>query len=229
MRINFIGDVHGQFEKLKHILEENPADLALVAGDYGIWTDFRKESIPERYHTDFPYPVWFIDGNHENHNELDKYERGKIHQLTDKLSFCAYGSTFTHNATTFLFCGGAYSIDKHLRVPFVSWWPTECITEEDQSFLPDCNVDVVVSHTAPSFIVQDLAQVYPGSNEKILAYDPSCDYLEDVYKWYKPKIWIFGHWHKYYKAVHDDCLFVGLDMVPLRTIRSSQFLFPLNT
>ena len=88
-----VGDVHGCFENLNIILKAHQnLDAAIVCGDYGIWNDFSPQNIPETYNIDYPCPVYFVDGNHENHAALDTYERGKIHKIIGNLYFCAYGS-----------------------------------------------------------------------------------------------------------------------------------------
>lgn len=219
-KVLIVGDVHAQFHMLKEIIEfakeRDGVDKCIVCGDYGIWNDFKTNVIPNEYKIDYGMPVYFCDGNHENHAELDKYERGKIHQLTDWLHFCAFGSVLDIDGYKFLFCGGADSIDKQYRKPFVSWWPTECIALEDLDYLPDEKIDVVISHTGPtepSRLLADTAGLQFGG--KLL--DPSCAYLDRVLDRYQPKHWFFGHWHYQFSCHMGLTEFHALHMIPNRS------------
>ena len=219
-KVLIVGDVHAQFYMLKEIIDyahkHDEVDKCIVCGDYGIWNDFKTDSIPKKYNMDYGIPVYFCDGNHENHAELDKYERGKIHQLTDWLYFCAFGSVLDIDGYKFLFCGGADSIDKQLRKPFVSWWPTECITLEDLDYLPAEKIDVVISHTAPTEVCDLLiGKCELASGGKSL--DPSCAYLDRVLHKYIPKQWYFGHWHYEFFCKVGSTEFYGLHMIPNRS------------
>lgn len=223
-KVLIVGDVHGNFDSLRTLIqyyrELIGIEYCIVCGDYGIWTDFKKDQIPLSYNTNYGIPVYFCDGNHENHAELDKYERGEIHQLTDWLHFCAFGSVLELNGTNILFCGGADSIDKQLRTPYVSWWPTEVISLEDLDYLPNCSIDTVISHTCPSeiadVIMQSHLQTIPGKS-----LDPSCSYLDRVLERYKPNEWVFGHWHISFNWALNGTEFFGLNMLPQRLIKRS--------
>ena len=215
-KILVLGDVHGAFNNLKTILDAKTPDLAIVCGDYGVWTDFTPNNIPNKYNVKYPCDVYFVDGNHDNHASLDTYERGKIHKLTDKLYYCSYGSSLTINNKTILFCGGAESIDKGFRMPFVSWWPTECISESDQEYLPNTTVDIVISHTAPNFIIDNMFKEQNMLSFSIKCNDPSAKYLSDVYNKYKPKQWFFGHMHASYHEQYEHTEFYCLNMIPMR-------------
>ena len=223
-KVLIVGDVHAQFYMLKETIEfaqkHYDIDKCLVCGDYGIWNDFKVDSIPKKYKMDYGVPVYFCDGNHENHAELDKYERGKIHQLTDWLYYCAFGSVLEIGGENFLFCGGADSIDKQLRKPFVSWWPTETISLEDLDYLPETDISVVISHTAPTRVCELLTESlgvsgYNGRGGKLL--DPSCAYLDRVLDKYIPKRWYFGHWHYQFHMKNLLTEFFGLHMLPNRS------------
>lgn len=220
-----VGDIHGCFDNLLSLIKarqkKTRLDAVIVCGDYGIWTDFKKEKIPAAYNVPYPCPVYFVDGNHENHHELDKYERGKIHNIIGNLYFCAYGSVLTINKTKFLFCGGAASIDKGTRIPFKTWWPTECISESDTYFLPDEKIDIVISHTAPSCVCKEICEQNKWSFDYAKSLDKSIAFLDNVLETYQPQRWYFGHWHTSYYAKKDLTKFIGLDTIPF--VRKKDF------
>lgn len=219
-RIMFVGDVHGEFEALKFIIneknKENKIDAVIVCGDYGIWNDFKIDNVPKCYDLNLDIPVYFVDGNHDNHSELDKYEKGKIHNVIGNLFYCSFGSTLTIANYTYLFCGGALSIDKHLRKEGVSWWPTECINEDDMNYLPNCRVDAVVSHTAPFEICRKICEnEFWSYNSKKLHNDPSSKFLDKILEQYNPYNWYFGHWHTFFMDYSGHTNYNGFNMVPL--------------
>lgn len=216
-KVLIVGDIHGEFDKLRWIISKVNAhtklDACIQVGDYGIWTDFSPSNIVKAYRTKYEVPVYFCDGNHENHAALDQYERGKVHQLTDKLFFCAFGSTLTFGKYTFLFCGGADSIDKSWRIPFKSWWATECISLEDLNYLPEEKIDVVISHTAPQNIADTLCEQLDHGFKALKCEDISCSYLSRIHEKYKPVKWFFGHWHMPFYQTIEDTQYYGLDML----------------
>ena len=91
---------------------------------------------------------------------------------------------------TVLFIGGADSIDKEWRTRGVSWFPQEVITAADVDALPDCNVDIVISHTCPAELLPTLLE-----EDSRKTNDPSNTALSYVLERYSPRLWYFGHWH----------------------------------
>ena len=157
----------------------------------------------------YPWTTLWIDGNHENFDVLDKLpveERwgGKVSVITDKCIRLHRGQVYTINGITFLAMGGAYSVDKYRRLKGSSWWPQETITEEDYMEAMrnlervDFKVDFVVSHTCPSSAIKVLEKSLPpyavdwwGPKQE----DPSCDWLEKIWRSIDVKHWAFGHFH----------------------------------
>lgn len=222
MSVLVLGDVHGQYEQLKSFYNYKNKDYSavIVCGDYGIWNDvFFKEGelvLPDRYKIELGCPIYFCDGNHENHNTLDRFERGKIHKLCDNVNFCAYGSHLSLEGKEYLFLGGASSIDKLNRVEGESWWRTEVITEEDNTFIDyTIKYDYVISHTAPTSVCREMSGTFSTHQGKFI--DPSTYYLEEVLSKIKhPELnWIYGHWHVHKKYKIADVQFNGLNMLPI--------------
>jgi len=103
------------------------------------------------------------------------------------------GSTYElDDGRTILFMGGASSIDKHLRTMGWDWFPEEVIRHVDMQNLPEKKIDIFITHTCPEELVHDMIKYYP---EKIG--EQSNTALSELWKIYKPKLWIFGHWHHY--------------------------------
>jgi hypothetical protein len=118
-------------------------------------------------------------------------KRGSILELPDKRKV--------------LFIGGALSIDRKYRIERSSsfgWFYEETISQKDIEELPDEKIDIVISHTAPNKF--KLINYHNGF------YDPSRDALDYVLDKYKPKLWYFGHMHKFQLGQFKDCLWYGL-------------------
>jgi len=124
---------------------------------------------------------------------------------------CNTGSILTLNNKNILFLGGADSIDRNSRTIGKSWWPQEIFSLEDFDLvserIKDKHIDIVVSHTAPKFIVEQLSFI-----EKLN--DPTTKALELIFDMIKPELWIFGHFHKYIEIQIQQCKFIGLDTYP---------------
>ena len=91
--------------------------------------------------------------------------------------------------------GGAYSIDRHMRIPYQSWWPQELPEEEEYHRAirtleeADKIVDVIITHTAPQTIIRMLGHVPDPHDQELTGF------LEWVMHEVHFRKWYFGHWH----------------------------------
>lgn len=206
MKILFVGDIHGQFNVFQGLVnyftDREKIDICIQLGDYGIFEEKNYDL------TKINIPVYFCDGNHDNHNILDKFQDGKIHEFGKNLYYCSFGSTLNINNKTIMFCGGAKSIDWRQRKENISWWKNEIITEEKMKNLPDKKIDIVASHTVPFSLKNDNLKSISDYDLKKCGFDISEDvsekYLDIILKTYYPDLWIAGHWHKHYETNYSD-------------------------
>jgi len=134
--------------------------------------------------------ILWCDGNHEDHWSLKERTSD---ELEKDIFYMPRGSIFTLNdGRNILFMGGAHSIDKDHRRVGVDWFPEEVIQQKDLYDLPNVEVDIFITHTCPSELVHDLIPHNSFKTE-----EPSNIALSELWKIYKPKLWIFGHWHVY--------------------------------
>jgi len=233
MKENIIvtGDLHGYWNYLNDLLNKKKPEKAIVCGDFGYWPHMHNsKKIGRRGIRWDQYgiknhvtEVFWLDGNHENHEELKilatKYgyqspinmkdfeeNRDKKYKPIYYLPRCC---VVEFNDQRCLFIGGADSIDKMSRREGISWWRGEVISHSDYLNLPEEDIAIVFSHTIPSFLADELFIDLWGSQKM---YDPSCKILEEVFYKYKPKKWYFGHFHKFYNIHFEGCEFIGLDM-----------------
>lgn len=197
-----VGDVHNNFSALNIIINKRRPDLVLACGDFGYWPT-KPWATPLSSIRPQGSKILFCDGNHEDHWALRDRTTDKLYP---GITYMPRGSTYTlPDGRTIMFFGGAESIDKELRTEGDTWFREEIITQRDFLNLPDpstTKIDIFITHTCPAELVCELVKYYP---EKGM--EPSNIALSELWKMYRPKLWIFGHWHKYFygKMMGTDC------------------------
>jgi len=208
-----IGDIHGDFGYVNKFLNShNEVTTVLQCGDFGYWPKQHNKSYLNEcgkikhwdqyslYNKDVKFH--WCDGNHEDFQSLKECNY-KPDMKNDNIIYQSRGSYITLlNGKNVLFIGGACSVDKKYRTQNIDWFPEEIITQYDINNLPNVNIDIVISHTAPmEFQVFD--------DNKFL-HDPSRDVLSVILNKYKPMKWYFGHFHTYKKGRAYGCEWVSL-------------------
>ena len=216
----FVGDTHARFGHLNQFIADHHPDNVFVCGDFGYWNE-QSFGGPDYNMWDRLQPnntkVYFCDGNHEDFNLLCQLEQqhGTEHPIEVKQNvyYCPRGSTLTlDDGTKILFFGGAYSIDKHLRIKDVNWFEQEQATFEQLERVKNTDVDVVVSHTCPKRLISDVALRCSIPLTKITQCQTET-VLDKLFDIVKPKEWYFGHWHQSGTFKRDGCQFVMLNIM----------------
>lgn len=202
-KILLLGDVHGAGGWLRLAVRAANAlgiNRILQLGDFGYWPHYGngKEFLnnAQGVLANYDVELWWIDGNHENHDYLAEVPRDEDgFWRSGSIVHIGRGSRWEWGGRTFLGCGGAYSIDKHYRREGESWWAGETITEADLRRCSGPPVDVLVTHDAPWGVAGVFGpgtvgnkDDYPESaaNRKRVA--ALCD---DV----RPRLLVHGHYH----------------------------------
>lgn len=171
-RIFITGDTHRENDIEKFLkldaAELTKNDLLIILGDWGaVWFgDERDNHIIKMYET-FPCTVFVTVGNHDAIPHIYKYPLvdfcgDKAYKIGKNIYVGYPGGYYNIFDKTFLNINGADSTDKWARVEGESWWPEETITQEqiDNAVmnlrLHENKVDVILSHTGGSFIVNAL-------------------------------------------------------------------------
>lgn len=200
--------------------------LLLQCGDFGFWPHFDGSLLFSKnsnrwdqwgikhkisgIKNDHIKIIWCA-GNHENHEILDNLESNTKDKFIEidpirapNIFYATFGSIYTLlDNTKVMFCGGAASIDKACRIPGISWWEGETISESDMHKLPDSastQVDIVVSHTCPRLFDRTHAHL-----NMVKFHDPSKIALDYVFRMYKPTTWFYGHYHNYTFGIIENC------------------------
>lgn len=226
MTIFVTGDTHGtlDIDKLTRFFDgkENQYtkdDYVIICGDVCVcgfdpYGEERTRSVLRN----LPVTVLFVDGNHENFDELDDYpvERwngGNVHFIEDDIIHLMRGNVFDIDGTRIFTFGGALSIDRYLRRESIDWFPQELPSEEEYEEglrnleKNDFSVDYIFSHTAPYDVAA--AMNYGSEYEEE---EPIRTYLQQVADNTSFKAWYFGHFHDddslddTYYCVYDEII-----------------------
>ena len=227
--IYITGDTHRDidFSKLntRNFPEQktmDPAkDFVIILGDFGgIWDGSAGDDyILKTFYNNRNFTTLFVDGNHENHDLLDKYpfqewNGGKVHMISDRVIHLMRGQVYNIQGITFFTMGGAESTDKFWRKEGISWWALEMPSDDEYEEAlknlekVDFDVDVVLTHCAPEgyigknidpelgtgfgkYIVNKFAESCNGTQNRLT------EFMDDLItdKGLKFKHWYYGHYH----------------------------------
>ena len=210
MALAIIGDSHGQYEKYVELTRQHEYTLQL--GDFGFRYDCLDGIDPQRHKV--------FSGNHDNYDLFYDVP----HNLGD------FGIT-THGGVTFFWVRGAFSIDWRYRVSFdhvhdtKSWWPEEQLSWSQMndclSLYEQTKPDIVISHSAPREIANKVGS--PGTLQRY-GFDPGTfttstqELLQSMLESHRPKLCIFGHFHKNWHKTINGTEFHCLPELGVRTI-----------
>lgn len=222
-RVFITGDKHGSFGSLFGLAEKNQlteTDILIIAGDAGyVWNEdyiYRVNTLQQL----FPGIIAFVDGNHENHDILNKmdveeWNGGKVHRVGERVLHLMRGEIYSIYGKNYFTFGGAQSVDKDRRVKGESWWEGEepCLEEikQGKKKLQDNidNIDYVITHEAPLFARHVIPRDKPIAEGYTL---PSVmeEWYELIKKGKRFRRWYFGHMHvdqvitERLRALHTD-------------------------
>lgn len=188
-----IGDVHGKFNEYLRIIQDEESSIQL--GDFGVgFPKYRPFNIPEQHR--------FIRGNHDNPDVCRQHPN--------------YLGEFGYTDKDIFFVSGAYSIDKDWRIEGVSWWNDEELSytqgQECIDLYKKIKPKIMVSHDCPESLCSS-----QFCEHKEMIKTRTGQFLQMMFEYHSPKLWVFGHYHTSFKKVIGGTEFVCL--AELETIR----------
>ena len=166
MSILFAGDVHGNTSHLLWLFKqakESKANAIVVAGDFGYWPHYEsgQEFIADTaaFSEDHNIDLYWVDGNHENHDKLNELveEHGNQHpiRISGRVYYIPRGCIVNIDDRNIMGFGGAVSVDRGWRTAGETWWASEAITADEVDALKcptssNAQVDILVTHEAPA-------------------------------------------------------------------------------
>jgi hypothetical protein len=208
--------LHGNLTAARWALEHcarHGASVVVQVGDLGVfWPGDGDRVVREldRACRRSGVRMVFVDGNHEGHATLARLrdQPGRVHQLTDSLSWADRGSRFTVGGVRMGGLGGAYSVDSITRVAGVDWWPgLEEPSEDDVDRLGDAELDVLVTHDAPA--EAPLVSRWPVGSVPERDSWRSRHLVSAAARRTAARVVVHGHWHH----AHDSEVLIGSHLV----------------
>ncbi len=204
MRILIVGDMHGDVEwgtKIPQLANKAACEMIWQVGDFGYWprqnSGIKFLQNMEKSLADVDIPLWFVDGNHEDHFELRKRGSVEPRELSSHIVWMPRGYSQTIANIKVLFFGGAVSMDRYARQENTDWFREEIPTyhEWDLAYAAG-KVDVVIAHEAPASSVYKLptrSGVWPQDLQR--AASSFREGLRGLSEEVAPTYWFAGHHH----------------------------------
>lgn len=187
----------------------NNDDCVIVAGDFGLvfYPKGAYDSLLNWLDTQ-PWTTLFIDGNHENFDDLLSYpeiERfnGPVGRIRSSVYHLKRRGHVYDIAGKRIWCfGGAVSADKIKRIQGQSWWPEELPTRQEMLYgleqIEDYHreFDYIITHDCPAHVLCSCWRHFEPYNSSFKKYSSAVgEYLEIVASKVHFKRWLFGHYH----------------------------------
>lgn len=185
--VTLIGDVHCKYNQYKKIIDTTKNKTVQI-GDFGFKEEF--DLLLNEVDCD-EHKILF--GNHDYYPYLDN-------------SFSLKNYAFD-SQNRIMTIRGAYSIDEYRRNEGVDWFKEEEMnhrkSNETFDFYIKNKPEIVISHCAPYQIALLFMQY---TIEKGI----TMNLLQAMFDEYKPKMWIFGHYHKSFNEEIEGTRFICL-------------------
>ena len=231
MKIYLCGDLHSEIDisklnvyKWPEQKELTSKDVLIVLGDFGLFWKMN-QSREEKYWLDWlldkPCQVAFVDGNHENFNIINNFpivqrwgapvHKCYINKVGKSVWHLMRGNIYNIHSKKIFVMGGALSVDKANRRPYISWWPeenpstAEWKNADDNLNKHNNKVHYVLTHTCPQFVLDSMGFTWCSN-------DPVPTMLERIYQEIRFKEWHFGHLHEDF--VYKDVFFCHYNNKP---------------
>lgn len=173
-----------------------PPDAVVVLGDLGLFEPFLTRFF-RRSGERFPVPVHFIEGNHEDFNRFDRLVR----RYEDVLHYLPRGSVHALAGVRVLALGGVTYMDAHTTPAAAEVRPRDiarCLRH------PRDGVEIVLSHDCPAGIG---VTNRPGFEHYG---PPGLIGSSQLLQHFEPRLWIFGHHHRWFDRTIGATRFFGL-------------------
>lgn len=205
-KILVAGDWHGNERWARHVISsagEQGYEIILHVGDLNIfypddsmvWEGSFAWHLSDAL-TQAGMGMIFIDGNHDNHDELDTIHPREdgFKEIDSRLLYAPRGHRWMMRGRRFGALGGAFSINRSTMTLGWDWWATEETTEQNVAVLGNEPLSVLLTHEVPagidvqtSFQLPDALEAQAKANRILVA---------DAVRNTNPRLVFSGHWHQ---------------------------------
>lgn len=215
--VAFFGDWHGNLNFAKRAIDTLPGtvEVAIHTGDFGYnfnpdYLNAVNKSARQR-----GIVVMFVDGNHDNHEwlNLQPVDEDGVRRLRPRVWHLPRAFRWEWQGLKFLALGGAHSVDRQSRMPGVSWWAQETISNADaERAMWGGNADVMICHDTPAgHYIPGLAPPGMFPREEIEQAERHRELLRLIVDEVAPRYLWHGHYHVRYRTESEGVLITGLD------------------
>lgn len=214
--IYIVGDIHSNLTVIGNLMDGAIKDSVFIqVGDFGIGFSDRvyenkKLQALNTLLREKNNILLVIRGNHDD----PSYYQGNC--TLSNLKLLPDYSYAEINSKTYLFIGGALSIDRLARTPFKDYWPNEGLELKEELVRP---CDVLITHTKTSKqYPQTFSKIVLEWNEvenKVFADRPQDNLLEElkaenflmdrIFLIAQPKQHFYGHFHTSRSEIINGC------------------------
>lgn len=224
--VMLLGDTHGDLKFTRSAIvwaADNDVDRIVQVGDFGFWprTNNGKKFLHDvgKKSVEMHVPLYFLDGNHEDHLLLDSLRARHVPEGNMPDGFMNYGKypvTYIDRGTTwewggvkFGAFGGAFSIDRRHRIEnhgHYGWFANEMPDESKIEALG--TVDVLLTHDSPivppSMYGRNFKADETSRGSQVAVYNALVAT--------EAKLLVHGHWHLNERYGVAGATVQGLDM-----------------
>lgn len=200
--ILFISDIHCSYDLINQQIRHaeatagEPIESVVVVGDLGLFASHLHSYFQLRKER-FIRPVAFIEGNHEEFEEFDDLTE----RYSEHLTHLPRGSVQRVGGFRVLCIGGTKYMDA-MTTPRRAE-VTDADIDQALSHPAD-GVDVVISHDCPAGIGVRNTSGFEHYGP------PGLDRGLEIARRYQPRLWIFGHHHKWHRHEDEHTRYFGL-------------------
>lgn len=211
--IYLTGDLHGDLkdDRLDFFNRLNKEDVVICLGDFGYnWT----HDLLEEFNVNCTF--LYVLGNHENYNITNQFPLvemygSSVKRAKDNVFQLLNGNIYEIEGKKFLIFGGANSIDKDFRLPWISWWPDEIPSEQEFKRCLDNikntdRIDYFLTHTCSNITTEKMFGYTNNIKDPVSDMIDSIEYFMGVED-KLPKEHYFGHHHKHKNWENHHCLY----------------------
>lgn len=227
--IYITGDTHGHFERIQIFCEQQHTtkdDIIIILGDAGInFSGLFKDNIKKDFLSHLPITLFCIHGNHEQRPfTIPSYKEKSWHEgivyVEDEypnLVFAKDGEIYDFDGKKTMVIGGAYSIDKMMRIVYgYGWWEDEQPSEEIKQYveqqlkLNQWKMDVILSHTCP--LKYEPVEVFLLGIDQNRVDQSTEIWLDEIENKLNYQKWYCGHFHTEKKVEKLEIMFENIDL-----------------
>ncbi len=203
------GDTHGNVKwvaMLAVLARHYECQTIVQLGDFGYWPHTERGRLflerVEKVTAHLDIPLYWLDGNHENHDELEALAARRPPQdeatapfleISRHVHWVPRGARWTWQGRRIGALGGAFSIDWRLRTLGVNWWTGETTTPADVARLGDDPLDLLLTHDVPIGIGVRADMPLPADD--LARARQNRTLVQEAVDATRPELLVHGHWH----------------------------------